>query len=35
LNPAAQNFEPRTEDTRPKFQKQRSPNRDTGDDLNN
>ena len=35
LNPAAQNFEPRTEDTRPIFQQQRPPKRDSGDDLNN
>ena len=35
LNPAAQNFEPRTENTRSNFQEQRPSCRDSGDVLNN
>ena len=35
LNHAAQNFEPRTGNTRPNFQEQRPLNRDSGDVLNN
>jgi len=35
LNHVAQNFEPRTENTKPNFQEQRPLNRDSGDVLNN
>jgi hypothetical protein len=35
MNPAAQNFEPRTENTRPNFQEQKPPNRNSGDVLKN
>ena len=35
LNPSAQNFEPRTENTRSNFQEQRPSCRDSGDVLNN
>jgi hypothetical protein len=35
LNPAAHNFEPRTENTRPNLQEQRPPNRDSVNVLNN